>query len=487
MGWIKQGGNSGVAAILSAGIPGSTSVTLTLLVEGGTLISWSLQQRYRESNQVEWGDWSNVTSGITNSQYNVTNLSQYPAQYEFKPVDVVGQSVVTGNVVSVNTTELPPVTLTSWAQIDGGDDLGSNIAGGEVWFWNNNGPATFEAIIRNRESAPVDAIQLPVETTSDNPGQMIGFAILQDTWDVNNTITTPSSGTFDSPGITLTTILELSSQIAANGGEAIFQQELGVGIHTPGKNFGDLYHPETGNTSTAAMEVGSHLGSTLEPSGIAVGPFAPKMYIRLVGKQLYTIGMFGDSTVGMVQPLESSTPNSKEGVWFWANENMRSAEKSVRAYSYGQGTASWDTIKARVRAHLETMTGKISRVCIQVWTWNSAHNTTEQAEAAWLEYLDLEDEVKAAGFACSPLILHPYTTKNEEGQIAAFEVLKAHVQAHSEGLWLDEITGSSSWPNLPSAESEDNVHQNQLGSKRCAIQVAQKLLSIAAIDYPELA
>lgn len=235
------------------------------------------------------------------------------------------------------------------------------------------------------------------------------------------------------------------------------------------------------------MEVGAHLGTTLDYSGIAIGPFAPKMFIRLVDAQVYAMGLFGDSTVGMVQPVDSPTTDSKEGVWFWANEALRTLNVNVRAYSYGQGTANWAQIQSRVQAHLAAMQGKISRVCIQVWTWNSPWTTTEQVDAAWAEYLALEAIVKAAGYACSPFLLHPYTTRTGAGQPEAFAAMKANVVAHPEGFAFDEITGSTSWPDLPASESEDNVHQNQTGAKRCASAVATALRAIAAIDYPEFA
>ena len=472
-------GGAGVTASLTAGAAGATSVPLEISVSSGTLLDWDL-----DKSEDGGATWSTVEDGITTTSKTASNLN--PAtSVQFRGTARVEVEAV--GMVSVATTELPAIALTSWAQIDGGDDLGDNIAGGGIWFWNNSGPCTFEAIVRNREDVVIDAIQIPVETTSDTPGAMLGFGVKRTNWQLDTTEIVPPAGTWDSPGITLSSVMELTEQIPATVGEIYFQQELGPGNQTPGKNFDDKFHPETGNTTYAGMEVGSHLGTDLDRSGVSIGPFPPKMYMRMVGKTIYSIGLFGDSTVGMVQPVESSTALSKEGVWFWANENMRAAGKRVRAYSYGQGTAQWESIKARVRAHLPTMVGKVSRVCVQVWTWNTAWSSAELAEAAWLEYLALEEEVKAAGFACSPLILHPYTTRNDAGQIAAFGALKAHVQAHPEGLWLDEITGSTSWPNLPSAESEDNVHQNQSGSKRCASDVAAKLLVLAAIDYPELA
>ena len=63
--------------------------------------------------------------------------------------------------------------------------------------------------------------------------------------------------------------------------------------------------------------------------------------------------------------------------------------------------------------------------------------------------------------------------------------MRANVFAHPEGIALDAITGGASWPSLPALESEDNVHQNQDGSKRCAPAVAAAFRAVAAIDYPE--
>lgn len=473
---------SGVTASLTRGTPGATSVLLTLaLSAGATLVSWSVQRSPKGMNT-----WTTIATGLTDLEYTATGLDPKPAEYDFQGIDVVSTTSTTTNVVAVATTEAPLVPLVQWAQIDGGDDLGANIDGGGSWFWNNAGPATFEAVVSNRESFAVDAVQIPVETTSGTPGSHNGYAVRQGAvWTSDTTVVTPSAGSGESPGIALAPIIELSTPIAANGGEITIQQELSAGIQTPGKNFGSLYHPETGNTASSGMQVGAHLGTTLDYGGVAIGPFAPKMFMRLVDAQIYALGMFGDSTVGMVHPVESPTAQSKEGVWFWANEALRALSVNVRAYSYGQGAADWALIQSRVRAHLVAMHGKISRVCIQVWTWNSPWDTLEQVASAWAEYLVLEAEVKAAGFACSPLLLHPYTTRTAEGQPQAFLAMKANVVAHHEGIVLDEITGSTSWPNLPGAESEDNVHQNQTGSKRCASAVAAVLRTTAAIDYPE--
>jgi len=446
----------------------------------GSVATWGIE--YRE---LPGGEWATYATGLTDATKTVNGLSA-ETSYEFRTTAQTLIQLIGATTATTDAQVGPP--LVPWAQIDGGQDFGSVVDGGAVWFWNNSGPATFEAWFRNTETATVDALQIPVETVSDNPGTMLGYAVERNgVWQVDGTdVTPPSGGTWDSPKIAMSPVMVLNSPIATTQYTRL-QQTLSAGLQTPGKNFGDQYHPETGTTGSAAFEVGDHLGTTIDPSGIAIGPFPTRLFMRLVDQSLYTMGMIGDSTVAMVQPVDSPTTNSKEGVWFWANADLRTNGKRVRAYSYGQGTAQWSTIKARVRANLATMQGKISRVCIQVWTWNSPWATVEQAEAAWAEYLELEQEVIAAGFGCSPLILHPYTTKTDAGQVAAFLALKDHALAHPYGIVLDNITGSTDWPNLPSSESEDNVHQNQTGSKRCAAAVAAALLSVAATDYPELA
>lgn len=446
----------------------------------GSVATWGIE--YRE---LPGGEWATYATGLTDATKTVNGLSA-ETSYEFR---TTAQTIIQliGTTTATTDAQVGP-PLVPWAQIDGGQDFGSVVDGGSTWFWNNAGPATFEAWFKNPETATIDALQIPVEAVSETPGTMLGYAVQRDgVWQVDGTdVTPPSGGTWDYPKIALSPVMVLNSPIAPAQYTKL-QQTLSAGLQTPGKNFGDQYHPETGTTGAANFELGDHLGTDITPVGIAIGPFPTRLFMRLVDAQLYAMGMFGDSTVGMVQPVDSPTTNSKEGVWFWANAANRTLGKNVRAYSYGQGTSQWSSIQARVRANLASMQGKISRVCIQVWTWNSPWGFAEQAEAAWAEYLALEAEVKAAGFACSPLILHPYTTKTDPGQIAAFAALKAHVVAHPEGIALDEITGSTSWPNLPSAESEDNVHQNQTGSKRCAAAVAAALLSVAATDYPELA
>lgn len=478
--WIRKGSTTGISnptsITLSAGTSSSTSIPFSITVTGGVLIDWDLQ---KSEDSVTW---STIASDITANTQIASGLTSN-TEYKFKAI--VRTSSESSATTTATTTELPPVSLTSWAQIDGGQDLGSPIDGGNAWFWNNSGSSTFESLVNFQEPATIDAVQIPVITQVSSPGTMQGFAVFNGSqWQTEVTDVTPPNGTFDSPGIALSPVMILSTPISS-GTEFRFQELLSSGSQTPGKTFGSGIFPETNTTYGTGFQLGDYLGTDITKTGIEIGPFATRLYLRLANTQLYTMGMFGDSTVAMVQPIDAATNTSKEGVWFWANAENRTLSKNVRAYSYGQGTASWATIQERVRANLITMAGKITRVCIQVWTWNSGWTTVEEADAAWAEYLSLESEVKLAGFACSPMILHPYTTRNSAGQISAFSALKQYVLNHGEGLLLDNITGSLSWPNLPVEWSEDNVHMNQTGANAVSQDVASALRAIAAIDYPE--
>jgi hypothetical protein len=107
--WAAPGSGGGVTATLTAGTPGSSSVTVTLaLSDGATLVDWTLRQREKLTPESEWSEWADVATGITEIEYNVTGLAPDPAQYQFQAIDVVTETSVESNVVRVATAELPP-------------------------------------------------------------------------------------------------------------------------------------------------------------------------------------------------------------------------------------------------------------------------------------------------------------------------------------------------------------------------------------------
>lgn len=377
-------------------------------------------------------------------------------------------------------------SLSLWHQIDGGQDFGASINGGSDWFWPNPVPATFEAVLLNIENASFDAGQALVEGVSSGGSSLTGWALnVQSAWNIDTTTSDPGNGTFDSPSYALSPVLPLSANLSP-GAYFTLQQRRSPGTVAGGKCFASGIWPESGQVAGQTFQEGDRLG--LSVSGIGIGPLTSRVFLRRTGSDpFYNFIVFGDSTTAQVRPIAATNNTAKEGIWHFANADLRTNGKRVRIYSGGQGGASWTQIKARVRAALPWLAGKVSHVVIQVWTWNSAWGSAIDAEAAWAEYLELEAEVIAAGFACSPLILNPYTTRNSAGEIAGFAALKAETVAHPRGIVLDTIMGSTSWPNLVPAESEDNIHSNRDGGFRAGPLAADIFLARAAEYYPELA
>jgi hypothetical protein len=378
------------------------------------------------------------------------------------------------------------VPLSLWHQIDGGQDFGAAINGGSDWFWPNPLPGTFNAVLLNIENSTFDAAQAITESVTSGASSLTGWGInVQSAWNLDTATISPGNGTEDSPGSALSPVKVLSATLNP-GAYFTYQQRQSTGLVPGGKCFSAGTWPESGQVAGQAFQEGDRLG--LSVSGIGIGPLSTRLFLRRTGTdEFYNFMVFGDSTTAQVRPLAASNNTAKEGIWHFANANLRTAGKRVRIYSGGQGGASWTRIKGRVRAALPWMAGKVSEVVVQVWTWNTAWSSAGQADTAWAEYLVLEAEVEAAGFRCSPLILNPYTTRSSAGEIAGFAAMKAYAVAHPRGIVLDTIMGSTSWPNLPGSESEDNIHSNRDGGFRAGPLAATIFLAKAVETHPELA
>lgn len=474
----KAGG--GVTATLTAGTAGATSVPLEVSVSSGTLIDWDL-----DKSEDGGATWSTVEAGITTTTKTASNLN--PAtSVQFRGTARVEVEAV--GTVTVTTAESSPIPLTQWTQIEGGQQFGGAYTGGEQWWWNEQTDGTFYATLYNQEADPIIAAQAIIEGAGD-VAPMVGWGIKSgDHWDTDATsYQPPAGGSVASPKIVASAELPLTYPIAVNG-FSVYQEVRAPGTIVPATSLSGNSFPETSIVSSDNFLKGNHLGEDSESGFPGLGPVASRVYLKKSGDPLYVFAVVGDSTTVPVRPLSAANQLGREGYHFRANQKFRSTGKRVRIYSYGQGAAGWVDIQARARAILPHVSaGKASRMAVQVWTWNSAHTTAEQAEYAWQEYLALEAEILAAGIGCSPLILNPYTNRNDPGQIAAFNVIKAYAQAHPFGIVLDEIMGGTSWPDLPASESEDDVHQNADGAIRTGPLAADVFLSVAAIDYPELA
>lgn len=379
-------------------------------------------------------------------------------------------------------------SLSLWHQIEGGQDLGASINGGSDWFWPNPVPATFEAVLLNIENTAFDAAQAFVEGVTTGTSTLTGWGLnVQSAWNLDTSTTNQGNGgSMDSPAVALSAVLPLSAPLNP-GAYFTLQQRRSTGNVAGGKCFASGIWPESGQVAGQAFQEGDRLG--LSVSGIGIGPLTSRLFLRrAVGANpFYNFMVFGDSTTAQVRPIAATNNTAKEGIWHFANADLRTNGKRVRIYSGGQGGATWAQIVSRTRAALPWLVGKVSEIAVQVWTWNSGWLNADQAETAWEEYLALEADVLAAGFGCAPLILNPYTTRNSAGQVDAFNVLKGYAEAHPRGIVLDEIIGSTSWPNLVPAESEDNIHSNRDGGFRAGPLAADIFLARAVEYYPELA
>ena len=483
MPWIEQnaGGTASPSLVLSDTSATTTTVTLTV-PDGLTLVSWTLQYKAHSSST-----WLDYATGITELEQDVTGLTA-ETQYDFRPV-VTG--VVTGGVVSVTTDPPPPppaVPLVYWSQIGEAQDFGSPVNGGSIKGWNNAGDLTSQTNPRNDEPENIIAVQIIVESRdSRTPGSRKGFAVRSNNvWDVSRVaVQLPSGGSMGDAKIALTEELALTHPWVT-GARAVLQDLNGAGYISPAKSLGNGYFPSTGLMTDSISTMGDVLG--VVQTGGLYGPWGSRVYCKRATSPLYVIALFGDSTVANVRPIAAVNNNAKEGWSHMAMRYLRTAGKRIRPYSYGQGTATWSQTLARVRANLPHLAGRVSRIGVQVWTWNSPWTTIPQAETAWSEYLLLQMDCESAGIQCFPFILNPYTTRTGAGQPEAFDQLKSQTLEHPFGVAFDTIMGGADWPNIPTAWSEDNVHLNGPGAVATAADVAGKFIELAVKDgHPEIA
>ena len=486
MPWIEQnsGGASPTIQISVAGDPTASAIVITRTLPAvGTLDSWDLE--YKEATA---STWLSYATGITAETQTVADLDA-ATDYDFQAKGNVSM-VTEYATTSARTADEPPpspIQLTLWSQIEGGQQFGSQITGGSISGWNNSGDLTTQVNPRNDEAESIVAAQATFEmATAATHGPWRGWAIqAQNVWNIDNTeIAGQSGGSIASPKIALTQEMALTQPWLA-GQRAYYQQCNGPGPICPGTALSSNSFPSTTIIDSQCSDMGNLLGTLGVGSLYSV--WTSRIYAKRAANPHYVFGMFGDSTSVPVRPIAAADPLAREGWHLQANIALRTAGKKVRVYSYGQGGANWAGIMARARANLPYLTGKVSRVLILVWSWNSGWSNSGQVDTAWAEYLVLQAEFEAAGIACSPLIMNPYTTRSGAGQPEAFAQMRALVAAHPRGVVLDDIMGDTSWPNLPASESEDNVHQNGVGGVRTGPLAATRLLAVAVADHPELA
>lgn len=376
------------------------------------------------------------------------------------------------------------------SQITSGQDFQSTINNdGSLWFWGGGGPGTMQCVIANEEPDAVVSAEILVESREATSGPLLGWAVqVAGVWASDTTDITPAAGgSLASPTVSPAPEITMPTPVA-QGGTFRMHVVQGDGLLTAAKTFSEGYWP-TGNLVTGAnFNAGDHL-TDIPGAFVGIGAFQSRAILKhspgSLPKCVY--GMFGDSTSAMVASLAYSPNTSKEGVWYRGNLAAIAAGKRVRAYSYGQGGASASDIRARVRANLATMAGRVNVVGVMVATWNTPIEGVAAADAEWAEYLTLEAEVQAAGLICVPYILHPYTTRNSVDQAAGWTQMQSLVAAHPLGLDFSDITGSTSFPDLVPAESLDNIHMDPPGATRCGPLIMDRLIVQAETFYPELA
>lgn len=338
-------------------------------------------------------------------------------------------------------------------------DLGSDINNdGSFGFNPTGGPATFRSSFINITNKTLSAVSFEFAGTETGMAPALGVAINDGTWVSDTTDISIPDGTTQAPVFAYSNKLVLSNQMEPNDNYTL-SLVLGSGWWAGTRTFGTGGWPESNLFGSYAFDEGDLLTDTVMP-GIGIGPLMTKVIGHYSGDPLVWWSMFGDSTVAMVRPVASSNSNAREGVWFFANNIAQTSGHNVRITTYGQGGATWDNIKTRIRSSLGQIKTYTNVVGVQLWSWNESPQSIAEANTQWDEWLVIKAEIEAEGLDAVPFILLPPTTRNSVGQLQAYDRLHELVTAAG-GLTFDDLV--SSGRDIIGAYSEDNVHLNRDG------------------------
>ena len=368
----------------------------------------------------------------------------------------------------------PPLRL---SVIDGSQDFQSPLNNdGNLWFWAGGGVGTFHADIKNIEDDNYEYVELQIESVADpiSPVVGVGFSVGGSVIADTNIVQVISGGSNNSPKIGMSSKLRLPTPVSPNNyfHMAVAQTS---GVVTLAKTFSQNVWPQSGQIGNDYFVTGNSISSNPGGGVLGIGPGPSRLYCYLPTTATPRViwEAFGDSTVAQVRPVAATNNSAKEGVWHFMNEAAKNASKGVRVYSRGNGGMDWTGIKARVRANLPSMVGRVNGVLVQVWTWNTPWADVGQANTAWSEWLVLKSDIESYGFVAKPLILLPYTTRNSVGQIAAWQALYNNTVSAG-GLVLNDLV-SSNGADIDSGYSEDNVHLNASGAYNQATNGVSRL------------
>ena len=411
-----------------------------------------------------------LATGLTEATQNIGDLDASKS-YEAYAVGHVLVDVTT-STSSADTAEQVGPAMSLWAFVEGGQDFGSSIVGGGVWFWNAADPGTFEGNVKNLEPESMDAVQTWAESVSATSGSILGWGFrVGATWDTEVATYTPDAGgTVPAPKIVPTSVLDLTTPLAQDV-SGRFQVVHSPGTLAAAKTFANTAWPESTQAGSANFSVGNYLGSDA-PTFIDIGPSSPGLLCAARPGPAPTTISRSSETRRLLPFVLLARPTTAPRRVSPTRQTRSCAPGEARSHLLlGAGAATWAEIQQRVVANLPYLVGKVSHLSILVWSWNSAYNSSAEADTAWAEYLALEAAVEAAGFACSPMILHPYTTRNSSGQVEGFTAMKAHVTAHPRGILMDELMGippgqiSRPWsPKTMSTKTRPDPFARGLGS-----------------------
>jgi lysophospholipase L1-like esterase len=448
--------------------------------------AWSLSRR-PDTLDDHIGVTVNGSTGQWINPYGASDGAHATAAGQAAQADACWPSL-RGWLASVGVHK-PLVPLRHIVAITGGQDFQASLNNdGSLWFWSGGGDGTMQADVINIETMPITSVELLVENINATGATMRGFSLqVGGTWyQAGSDVVPPAGGEVAAVKQVRTNVLSLGT-VWTSGATARLAVSHGSGMLTNARTFGSGMWADTGRVSGMNFAVGRTLNAA-QSGGVGIGPFPSTLfgkYSTALDPMCNIVIGGGDSTYCSTRPLAAANSNSKEGLWFYCNEEYKSAGQRVRIYDRANGTFDFDQIVDRFHANLNEMEYWACLLGFPVWTWNSAISGSGAIDYQWDAFLLAESTALSKGLRCFPIIMHPPTTRNTTGQIDAHAELMSRVDAHELGVNLVSLF-TINGIDIRSEWSEDNVHLNGVGAQAIAPSAAPIFRSMAQIVYPTI-
>lgn len=160
MGWIKQAG--GIDARLQLGTPTATTTVATVIVSGGTLVSWDLDESIDDGQT-----WTRTYTNIVTSSQIAADLTPN-TDYKFR---ATVRAIASGEATSTCRTEPAPLTVPAYRVITSDINVSDVTLNQKCWALT----------LKNNESVNINSIRIGGRNTLTSHAEIMGAWIIRGT------------------------------------------------------------------------------------------------------------------------------------------------------------------------------------------------------------------------------------------------------------------------------------------------------------------